>query len=116
MVDPDETSSNDGPPTGTSALIERVREKGGACFVSDVRSSLDMTDEEFEGALASLVTAGRVVVQHNFCADPHFMDDDLRAVALVDAGCADPRGTAAAACERLWQRWMASFLASHRCT
>lgn len=105
-------SDGDGP----SAILGQLRERDGASFVADTRAALGMSGEDFEEALARLVASGRVVVQHNFCADPHFVDDDLRAVALVDSEKDDSRSGAAAACDRLWQRWMANFLSSHRCT
>ncbi len=106
------TPGSDGP----EAIAGRLGEREGAWFVADLRATLDMNDEEFELALARLLAEGRIVVQHNFCADPHFIDDDLRVLALVDRDKSDPRASAAASCEHLWQRWMANFLASHRCT
>lgn len=109
-----------GPSEGTvdraASLLRWLEERGGAFFVAEVRSMLDMSAEDLDYALARLEAEERVVVQHNFCADPHFANEDLRAVAVVDTNGADSRSRAAAACERLWQRWTADFLASHRCT
>lgn len=99
-----------------AAIVEDMARRGGACFVSELSSSLSTGKEAVERALGRLVTDGRVVMRHNFCADPHFVNEDLRAVALVDLTADDPQSAGDAACDRLWQRWMSDFLASHRCT
>ena len=110
-----------GSPSGTTdpaeaAVVETIRQHGGACFVWDVYASGLTEGDELELALAHLADDGRIVLQHNFCADPHFAADDLRAIAVTTGTSDDERSSALAACDRLWQRWMANFLASHRCT
>lgn len=115
VPDPRPGASGD-PADHATALIHWLASRDGARFVADARSALAVSEQELETALGRLEAEGRVVVQHNFCADPHFADDDLRIVALVSTDGDDPRAAAAHACERRWQRWMAEFLASHRCT
>lgn len=110
------TGPNEGTLDPATSLLGWLEERGRAFFVAEIRSARDMRVEELDEALARLEAEDRVVVQHNFCADPHFADDDLRTVAAMDPRGADPRAAALAACERLWQRWTADFLASHRCT
>lgn len=89
-----------------------------ACFLSELRRAVgtDMPEGELEDAVARLTSASRLVVQHNFCADPHFADEDLRVVALTATGSPEDVEAALRSCERIWSRWMTSFLASHRCT
>lgn len=112
----DETTECADTSVEDDAIVESIARRGGACFVSELSSPLPKSRGAFERALGRLVTDSRVVMRHNFCADPHFVNEDLRAVALVDPTADDPRSAADAACERLWQRWMSNFLASHRCT
>lgn len=87
-----------------------------ACFVAELKGAVGAPHEDLEAALTQLVQTGVAVVQPHFCADPHFIEDDLRVTALVPPGSDDGEALAMAACERLWQRWTADFLASHRCT
>ncbi len=98
------------------AIVEYVERQGGGCFVSEIRAALLASAERLEVELTHLDAAGRVVVRHHFCADPHFENDDLRTIALVEAGNEEPFASAEASCERLWQEWMTNFLASHRCS
>lgn len=93
----------------------------GACFVAELRTALAgeyAREEALEDALNALVVDGAVFLQHNYCPDPHFSGDDLRVVALIDRAQAHRGGeeAAVAAAQRLWQRWLRTFLASHRCT
>jgi hypothetical protein len=105
-----------GPVPSIVEFLEGRRER--ACFVAELRRTAASRagEGEFEAALQHLVADGTLVMQRNFCSDPHFAGEDLRVVALVDT---DGREGAAAAalqsCERVWARWMAGFLASHRC-
>lgn len=72
--------------------------------------------DELEAVLVELTAAGTVVLQHNYCPDPHFADEDLRVVALVDHAQPGGEEIALASAQRLWERWLQAFLASHRCT
>lgn len=113
------TAPQDGSALGPekAAIVDYVAGRPlRACFVDELRAAVGVTDDQIEMALRGLVESGAAVVQPHFCADPHFIDDDLRVVALVPPDVDDGERRAVTAGERLWQRWTADFLASHRCT
>jgi hypothetical protein len=56
------------------------------------------------------------MVRDHFCADPHLAGVDLRIAALVDGQAADPETSAIRAIDAAWDRWLAEYLANHRCT
>jgi hypothetical protein len=96
-------------------VLEALDERSEACFVSSLLSttrSRGLDNLEAEAALASLARRGRVLVQDNYCADPHLAGVDLRVVAAVEG---DGEAVAAERLVRTWNRWLRDFLANHRC-
>jgi hypothetical protein len=91
--------------------------RGAGRFVREVHAELGLAEgAEVEPALAALEAEGAVVVRDHPCADPHLAGVDLRIVALVEPGVdGDARIRALEGIERTWQRWLAEYLASHRC-
>ena len=91
-----------------------------ARFITEVGASLQrskVTPEEIPRALAVLEAEGAVMIRDHYCADPHLAGVDLRIVALVEgvAG-ADPQMSAIREIDRVWDRWLADYLANHRCS
>ena len=73
--------------------------------------------EEMEQALADLQAEGVVMIRDHFCADPHLDGVDLRIVALVENGeGADAHMSAIHEIDSAWDKWLADYLANHRCT
>lgn len=90
-----------------------------ACFVAEVRAALvgsNADPQALEEALGHLVATGELFLQHNFCPDPHFVDEDLRVVALIGRDGPGVEEAAVESAQRLWQQWLADVLAAHRCT
>jgi hypothetical protein len=72
--------------------------------------------EEMEQALAELEAEGVVMIRDHFCADPHLDGVDLRVVALVESiDGADPQLSAIREIDSAWDKWLAEYLANHRC-
>jgi hypothetical protein len=72
--------------------------------------------EEADRALGDLEAEGLVMIRDHFCADPHLAGVDLRVVALVESvEGADPQRSAIHAIDSAWDRWLADYLANHRC-
>src|SRR5215469_3754062 len=52
----------------------------------------------------------------HFCADPHLEGVDLRIATLAEsAGGADPQMSAIREIDNAWDKWLADYLANHRC-
>jgi hypothetical protein len=106
----------------TRAAILRVlasRERK-ARFVTEVFAALaplQLNKEVVERNLADLVGAGVIMVRDHFCADPHLIGVDLRIAALIsdDAG-AEAQMSVIRAIDGAWDKWLAEYLANHRCT
>jgi hypothetical protein len=72
--------------------------------------------EEADRALGDLEAEGLVMIRDHFCADPHLAGVDLRVVALVESvDGADPHLSAIREIDRAWDKWLADYLANHRC-
>lgn len=103
-----------------TALINELGKRGRkAQFVSEVlffigRKGIAATD--LNRVMRELEDQGVILVRDHFCADPHLADADLRVVGLVEQST-DFDGTSQAVqnIEAVWQDWLASYLANHRC-
>jgi hypothetical protein len=87
-----------------------------ARFVSEVASGTHAAPDDLNQVLAQLESAGKVLVREEYCGDPHLEGIDLRIVALIQPGEGDPLSTAVENIDKTWQRWLAEYLANHRCT
>ncbi len=102
------------------AVIELLRNRAKkARFTTELAVSLQRArigKEEMEQALAELQADGVVMIRDNFCADPHLASVDLRVVALVESiNGVDPQLSAIRAIDDAWDKWLAEYLANHRC-
>jgi hypothetical protein len=102
------------------SIIALLRQRSKrARFATELVASLQragVTAEKLEGALAALEAEGVVMVRDHFCADPHLAGVDLRVVALVESVAeADPQLSAIREIDKAWDRWLANYLANHRC-
>lgn len=102
------------------AVIERLRSRPRkACFITELAASLKRSNagaQAIERALGELEAQGKVIVRDHYCADPHLAGVDLRIVALVDrAEGADPQLSAIREIDNAWDKWLANYLANHRC-
>jgi hypothetical protein len=113
-------------PTGgdegkVKAVILRALESRGskARFVTELSAAVArsaLAREMLETILAELATAGVIMVRDHFCADPHLSKVDLRVVALVQQNAgADAQMSAIRAIDEAWDKWLAEYLANHRC-
>ena len=96
------------------------RQHDSAAFVRDlldeVSTACSIDADTIERALAELEASGSVLVRDHYCADPHVDGEDQRIVGLVDADNGeDPQVRCIQAIERVWNGWLAEFLATHRC-
>jgi hypothetical protein len=102
-------------------LIRRALESRGrkARFVTELAAGLRRAaigDDKLEPVLAELEAEGRVMVRDHFCADPHLTGVDLRVAALVQSsGGAEAQLSAIRAIDEAWDKWLAEYLANHRC-
>jgi hypothetical protein len=90
-----------------------------ARFMTEVSAALRRRDigvEEIERAVAQLEAEGVLMMRDHFCADPHLAGVDLRIIALVDSGAADAQLSAICEIDQAWDKWLASYLANHRCS
>jgi hypothetical protein len=103
------------------AVILRALESRGkkAFFITELRARLQraaVDGETLESVLAQLQTDGAVMVRDHFCADPHLSGVDLRIAALVPSStAADSQLSAIRAIDEAWDKWLAEYLANHRC-
>ena len=90
-----------------------------ARFMTEIYASLrraQIATEQADRALGDLEAEGRVMIRDHFCADPHLAGVDLRVVALVESvEGADPQLSAIHEIDRAWDKWLADYLANHRC-
>jgi hypothetical protein len=112
--------SNLGPTGAKKAVIDVLRNRAKkACFTTELGVALKRArvgKEEMEQALAELQAEGVVMIRDNFCADPHLAGVDLRVVALVESvDGADPQLSAIREIDSAWDKWLAEYLADHRC-
>ena len=103
-----------------AAVINVLRQRSKkARFMTEVAAALrrvNIDKDDVEQALNELQNEGVVIVRDNFCADPHLANVDLRVAALVDekAG-AEAHSGALHEIELAWNKWLAEYLANHRC-
>jgi hypothetical protein len=98
------------------ALRHRVKK---ARFTTELAAALaraNIGKWQMEWALAELEAEGVVMIRDQFCADPHLEGVDLRIVALVKNGeGADAHMSAIREIDNAWDKWLADYLANHRC-
>jgi hypothetical protein len=103
------------------AVILRTLEGRGkkARFVTELAAALARSavgSESLEPVLAGLAAEGVIMVRDHFCADPHLSGVDLRVVALVQSSAGtDAQMSAIRAIDEAWDKWLAEYLANHRC-
>jgi hypothetical protein len=90
-----------------------------ARFVTELAATLarsGIAQDTLEAVLGDLADTGIVIVRDHFCADPHLSGVDLRIAAVVrpDVGAA-PELDAIRRIDEAWNRWLAEYLANHRC-
>jgi hypothetical protein len=112
--------SNIGLTGAKKAVIGVLRNRAKkARFTTELAAVLQRArvgKEEMERALAELQSEGIVMIRDNFCADPHLAGVDLRVVALVESvGGADAHLSAIREIDGAWDKWLAEYLANHRC-
>jgi hypothetical protein len=103
------------------ALILRTLERERrARFVTELSAALARAavgPESLERILGELAAKGVIMVRDHFCADPHLAGVDLRVAALVpDNAGGDAEMSAIRAIDAAWDKWLAEYLANHRCT
>jgi hypothetical protein len=103
------------------AVIDLLRSRSKkARFITELSASLqrlNLRAEEVERVLSELETDGLVMIRDNYCADPHLAGVDLRIVALLDkAEGEDPQASAIREIDTAWDKWLAEYLANHRCS
>ena len=105
-------------PTAVGEMNEKILREidsaGGALFVTELAARLgtDSRSPECDAALDALEVRGEIVVRDHIPPDVHLEGVDLRIVASSDA-----RSPVAAseAVRSVWDQWLRSFLATHRC-
>ncbi len=113
--------STTSPEVRTAIREELARNPGRARFVIEIEVSLaqqGIAQSDVEVTLAEMERDGTLLVRANACADPHLAEADLRLAALIEhspCDCEDSTGAAVIAIEKTWQRWLADYLANHRC-
>jgi hypothetical protein len=90
-----------------------------AMFITELAHDLHAPPDSAELAndLGALEARGTILVAEHAAPDPHLAGIDLRIVAPLraDRPRAEAEAAAAGAAESLWNKWLASFLSSHRC-
>jgi len=90
-----------------------------ARFITELAAMLARSHigvEQMEQALSELQAEGVVMIRDHFCADPHLEGVDLRIATLAEsAGGADPQMSAIREIDNAWDKWLADYLANHRC-
>ena len=116
MKEPTATSVRD----ARNAIVELLRSRAKkARFMTEVFAALQrakISVEEIERVIAELEAEGIVMIRDHFCADPHLAGVDLRIVALAEsADGGDPQMSAIREIDNAWDKWLADYLANHRC-
>ena len=113
--------SNESPSKIRTAVIDVLRSRAKkARFITELAASLGRTaigKEAMERILVELEAEGVVMIRDHFCADPHLVGIDLRVVALIDENVtgADAQSRAIHEIDSAWDKWLAEYLANHRC-
>ena len=102
------------------AVIELLRSRSKkARFITELSASLRRVNVdigEIEHVLAQLEAEGAVMIRDHYGADSHLAGVDLRIVGLVDsAEGVDPQMNAIREIDSAWDKWLANYLANHRC-
>jgi len=106
----------------TRAVILSALESRGkkARFVTELCAALTrsaIATDMLEVTLAELESEGLVMIRGHYCADQHLAGVDLRIVALVESGAAaNAQLNAIQSIDEAWDKWLAEYLANHRCT
>ena len=102
------------------AVVDALRHRAKkARFITELAAALKRSRigmEQMEQALAELQAEGVVMIRDHFCADPHLEGVDLRIATLAEsADGADPQVSAIRQIDNAWDKWLADYLANHRC-
>jgi hypothetical protein len=90
-----------------------------ARFFTELFAAIARTEVSAEVSarvLTQLADEGAIMVRDHFCADPHLAGVDLRIAALVDRHAPEAEASAIRAIDAAWDKWLAEYLANHRCT
>lgn len=91
-----------------------------ARFVTELSAALTrsaLNAEGLERVLAELQSEGLVMIRDHYCADPHLAGVDLRIAALVQSGDIEKGPlNAIQSIDEAWDKWLAEYLANHRCS
>jgi hypothetical protein len=102
------------------ALVLRTMERDRkARFVTElfaVIARAALGTESLERVLQRLTAEGVIMLRDHFCADPHLAGVDLRIAALLPNRGDDAQMDAIHAIDAAWDKWLAEYLANHRCT
>ncbi len=99
------------------ALRSRAKKARFTTELGVVLGRANFEKDRIEQALTELASEGIVMIRDHFCADPHLADVDLRIVALVENGEGeDAHISAIHEIDSAWDKWLAEYLANHRCT
>jgi hypothetical protein len=103
-----------------AVILQALESRGKkARFITELSAALRrfaIDPNELERALAELAAAGVIMVRDHFCADPHLTGVDLRIAAVAQGGAgADSQLSAIRAIDEAWDKWLAEYLANHRC-
>ena len=102
------------------ALIRQVTREFAHLALTELAATLgrmNIEKDEMEEALTVLEREGVVMIRDHFCADPHLAGVDLRVVALVESiDGADAQLSAIREIDSAWDKWLAEYLANHRCS
>ncbi len=112
--------SNVGPSGAKKAIIDALGHRAKkARFITELAATLARSHigvEQMEQALSELQAEGVVMIRDHFCADPHLEGVDLRIATLAEsADGADPQMSAIREIDNAWDKWLADYLANHRC-
>ena len=112
--------SNSGASSAKKAVIDALRGRAKkARFITELAAKLARSHigvEQMEQALSELQAEAVVMIRDHFCADPHLEGVDLRIATLAEsAGGADPQMSAIREIDNAWDKWLADYLANHRC-
>ena len=112
--------SNVDPSGAKKAVIDALRHRAKkARFITELAATLARSHigaEQLEQALSELQAEGAVVIRDHFCADPHLEGVDLRIATLAEsADGTDSQMSAIREIDNAWDKWLADYLANHRC-
>jgi hypothetical protein len=116
MSEPSNANFSDAGKAVVKLLGSRAKK---ARFVTELRALMHQANvaaEEVERTLAQLEAENVIMIRDHFCADLHLAGVDLRIVALVESTeGVDPQMSAIREIDSAWDKWLAEYLANHRC-